>query len=273
MSVGFGGGGWGFGFGYAGGGWGVSVGYSTGWYGWNNCWAPWGWSGWCAPAWYGPSWCAPTYVSGNVSFAIPLVIQTPVYYQEVVPPLAIVETPVFVSAAAATPVVAQTIVPTLPMPVMPDAGVLEQDAWDALAQGQDFRAEELFASVLNAEPSNPRARAGYGLAAALTGREATAAWAMRDALALRPDALDALPLTPGLRWQLTELARQLEGRAADPSLAGGSDVLFLAAAMRASVGDRAQAAYAMELAARRGPLDEVRSQFKSRLTSQLAVAP
>lgn len=202
-----------------------------------------------------------------------MIVETPVFVPVVVPPLAVVEAPVAPAPAPTGVAIATATVPMVPPIAMPAAGALEQSAWDALAQGQDFRGEEMFAAVLNAEPQNARARAGYGLAAAMSGRDATAAWALRDALSLRPDALDALPLSPGMRWQLTELSRQLEMRAQNAGAAASVDDLFLSAALRASVGDRAQAAYAMELAARRGPLDEVRSQFRSRLAAQLALAP
>jgi len=220
----------------------------------------------------------------TVFVASPVVVATPV----VVPPLLIVEQPVVYSpstewiASAAPETTAAPMIAlsqsTTPAPVaqygpMPDAGLLEQTAWDALALDQAGRAEESFAGVLNQEPGNARARAGYGVAAALSGRDATAAWAMRDALSLRPDVLDGLPLTSGVRWQITEVARQIEGRVAQSNSAaqsGSGDLLFLAAALRASVGDRAQAAYAMDLAMRAGPVDEVRSNFRSRLESQLA---
>jgi len=198
-------------------------------------------------------------------------VETPVYY--------VVTRPVFVSAVEA-PIVGvsspealaaatadASTSPDVPTTAQADAGALEQGAWEALGLGEMQRAEELFAMVLNREPDNARARAGYGLAAALAGREATAAWALRDAIALRPDVLDALPLTSEVRWQLTELARHLETRTID--VTNGGDALFLTAALRASVGDRAQAAYAMELAARLGPLDDVRTQFRSRLAAQL----
>lgn len=209
-----------------------------------------------------------------------LLVEQPVVYSPSTEWIAVVsgETAPF-SAADGTMVLADAsltqTMPTVPMTpavAMPPAGLLEQNAWEALAYGEDFRAEELFAGVLNEEPDNARARAGYGLAAALMGRDATAAWALRDALALRLDVLDALPLPSGTRWRLTELARSIENRASE-SPSGGADLYFLAAALRASVGDRAQAVYAMELAARRGPLDEVRGNFLTVLSSQIAWRP
>lgn len=294
LSFGFGGGGWGFGFGYAGGGWSVSVGISSGcWSGWGVCpwgWGPWGWPGWGCGWWpvTCSTWYAPWYV-GVWHVPAPLVVTTPVYASVIASPLVIQEpvilTPALdwpgyaplasssdalASAAIGTGPTAPPIAVENPLVAMPPAGLVEQRAWDELSVGLEWQAEESFAQVLNAEPNNARARAGFGLAAALVGREATAVWALRDAISLRPDVLDSLPLMPVLRTRLTELARGLETRAMDPSGRGTIDDLFLAAALRAAVGDRAQAAYALDLASRRAVLDEAQNRFRAHLSSQLA---
>lgn len=46
----------------------------------------------------------------------------------------------------------------------------------------------------------------------------------------------------------------------------------MAATLRTAVGDRAQAAYAMDMAARRGSLDAVESSFRARLVQISAAA-
>jgi len=294
------GGGWSVGFGFGGSGWSVGIGFSSGWGGWGWGGGGWGWggcgawNGWWAPSpfisvgWW-PStcstWFAPWYV-GAVFVPSPVVVSAPVFAPVIASPL-VIEAPVVYTPALDWPgyapidsqatAVTQSAAPsTVPAPtdsmvvVMPPAGLLEQQAWDELSVGLEWQAEETFARVLGGDPDNPRARAGYGLAAALSRRDATAAWALRDALSLRPDVLDALPLMPVLRTRLTDLARGFEARGMDPSGRGTMEDLFLAAALRAAVGDRAQAAYAMDLASRRGALDAAQSEFRSRLASQLA---
>lgn len=288
MSIGFGGGGWGWGVGFGGSSW--SVGVSSGWGGWGGWgwggWGGWGWPGW-SPGWGG--WCSP-WVANSIIVTSPVFVATPVVATTVLMPPIIVEQPVvyapsseWIASFSSVPA-SEVAVPDantggmvlastspFPAPPMPAPGALEQSAWNALSSG-DYAAESMFAAVLNEEPGNPRARAGYGIASAMIGHTATAAWALRDALALEPEILNGLPIGESLAWRLTVEARQIESQVMEAP-AGGRDALFLAAALRAVVGDRAQAAHALALSAQRGPLDEVESRFRSTLAAQLAVHP
>jgi len=303
VGVSFGGGGWGVGFGFGGGGWGVSVGFSSGWYGgygyggwggcgygaWSGCWSPcyagWygggcGWWPYACSTWYAPWYCGAYYVPSPVVYSYPAyapLIAAPVVYDSPIVYTPSIDWPGYESLDGSTQdpamLAANTAAPsTAPVDLsvaLPPADLDEQEAWDLLSNGREAIAQEQFAQVLNAEPDNARARAGFGLAAALAGHQATAAWALRDALEIRPDVLDFLPLMPSLRSRLTDLARQLELRGTQPSQPNAVDELFLAAALRAAVGDRAQAAYAMEQAARRGTLDQAKADFRARLATEL----
>jgi len=78
----------------------------------------------------------------------------------------------------------------------------ESSAWFMLENGKADEALLSFSDTAHFEPTNSHPKVGYALAAALTGDEKLAIWAMRKAFQIDTPALRELAITDELRKQI-----------------------------------------------------------------------
>lgn len=78
-------------------------------------------------------------------------------------------------------------------------------AWSLLSEDNASDALPLFAEAAMLRSTDAQPRLGYGLAAAATGQDMVASWAIRRALAADPHAMTNVPMNDGLRAALTSV--------------------------------------------------------------------
>ena len=263
--------GWSFGFSYSNFSY-ASVPYASGWCApaWTtNCWRPYGYGWrspvWCAPrpighsywfhdpyptpwrsyAWRPVCWTAPDPCSWSVCHTDPY--WTP-WWSCTVPTVTCANwygtTPWTLTASVAAPVggafvyapvstvVAAPVVVVEPLPD-PDA------SWTLLAEGFDTDARHDFTRLSSAEPADARFAVGEALALAFAGQTARASDRLRDAFAIDPGAMHAIPFDARLAARLEALERALAPLASSrvPSI----DALLVLSACQSARGDLATA--------------------------------
>lgn len=282
------GGGWSLGFAFSSGGFGFSLGYSSGWGGcawpgpWYGCgpaWGGWyGWGGGCSPyvgPWWGtsislvncgwypsvPCWnpCGPWWGGYACS---PYLAWAP--YSTIVAVTVPVEPVTVVTVVEDPPATVAVLAPPTAGPVAP-MGAVESEAWALLAEGFPRTAAELFASLHDDRPGDPRPLAGYAIALANLGDGAGAAATLRRAVAIDASTLGRLPISP-------ELAARLQGlesaaRVTTRQAAATADAYFLLACWRTMLGRSTEAHFAATLAVEKGDGSAGTARFRDWLAN------
>lgn len=110
----------------------------------------------------------------------------------------------------------------------------EQAAWQLLEDAHYQEALTRFSAAAQADSGDAGAKVGYALAAAMLGREDTAAWAMRRAFVLDAETVGFIPESAALRRDLDKLSNRLSGELAagrHDAMVNVSDRWFLLAAV------------------------------------------
>ncbi len=142
------------------------------------------------------------------------------------------------------------------------------DGWAFLADDRSGEALARFHAEIRRNPQAGLPRLGYALAYARVGDPATAAWAMREAVRVEPEAMRRTRQDSRIQRQL-ELAADLHREQIAAGNLGRADTAFLKAVFAYLAGDRASAQSAVAELAAEGD----RSRSARNLASLVAEAP
>ena len=140
----------------------------------------------------------------------------------------------------------------------------DKHGWKLLARGDVHSAHDFFARQAEGNPRAGRPKAGYALAAALSGDLGTGTWAMRRAFRIDPKALDYVVINARLRPKLEGLIADYRGR----DMARGGDEAFMIAALEYLLRDYQGARRAVHQTALAGDKSVSTANLKRLLSSE-----
>lgn len=140
----------------------------------------------------------------------------------------------------------------------------DKHGWKLLARGDARGAHGFFARQAESNPRAGRPKAGYALAAALSGDLSTGTWAMRRAFRIDPKALDYVVIGARLRPKVEGLIAHYRDR----DMARGGDEAFMIAALEYLLRDYKGARKAVHQAALAGDKSASTANLKRLLSSE-----
>jgi hypothetical protein len=265
ISVGFGSGGFSFGLFYGSSGAPLCSSWSNPWWeGYASYWTcaptysawptPWRspcWTSYCAPRWTCWNPCRPWWHTYAVWTPCPLPVYTPIYaYSPVVCATVVYTQPVVVQVPP-------------PQPSLPNPSAL----WTFLAEGYDDDAEDGFAVLAAAYPSEQAWFVGQGFARAFRGETAWASDILREAFLRDPSSILRTSGDPRFVARLEALERSLAQLASGPR--PSVDAVFVIAASQAARGDLDSAYFSATSAQAEGDRSAGTASFVSWLRAEI----